>query len=153
MRGPQTTALIAFVLVTAGCVGAGGQAQPTATPLPPGTVDMPDGPKERPERPATLDTTSVSDYLATLEYRIASNSLWVSEYTEVTLDCRVDDVTERPWGYRADVTCTGYSDTTVPADATATAGPHADWFTQSYRYRVSQNATHRERVDSRDPVG
>lgn len=34
----------------------------------------------------------------------------------------------------------------------ATAAPHADWFTQSFRYRVSENATHRDKVEARDPV-
>jgi hypothetical protein len=94
----------------------------------------------------------VREYVRAHEYRYAYNSLWINEYTEVTLDCRVDDVTRRSWGYEAVVTCTGYSNTDVPEDATATPGPHADWFTQSFRYRVSEGATERVRVETRDPV-
>jgi hypothetical protein len=67
----------------------------------------------------------------------------VSENTSVTLDCRVDDVAERPWGYEALVTCTGSSETD---------GLNADWFTQTYRYRVSEAALDRTQVEPRDPV-
>jgi hypothetical protein len=155
MSRPRTAAVVllalALALATAGCVGTG-TATPTATPLPPGSVDFPDGPKEPPERPAALNRSSVREYVETFEYRVAYNSLWINEYTEVTLACRVDDVSERPWGYEAVVTCTGHSDTDVPANATATPGPHGDWFTQSFRYRVGENATHRHQVDPREPV-
>ena len=153
MSRPRTAAvvLLALALATAGCVGAG-TGTPTATPLPPGSVDFPDGPKEPPERPAALTRSSVREYANTFEYRVAYNSLRINEYTEVSLACRVDDVSERPWGYEAVVTCTGHSDTDVPANATATPGPHADWFTQSFRYRVGENATHRHQVDPREPV-
>ncbi len=143
--------LLALALATAGCV-ATGTGTPTATPLPQGSVDDPDGPKEPPERPAEMNQSSVRAYVAAYEYSVAYDSLWISQYTDVTLACRVDDVSEAPWGYEAVVTCTGHSDTTVPEDATATPGPHADWFTQSFRYRVSEDATHRHQVDPRDPV-
>lgn len=113
---------------------------------------MPPGPMEPPERPAVLNETSVREYVRAFEYRIAYNSLWINEYTNVTLACRVDDVSERPWGYEAVVTCTGHSYTNVPENATATSGPHGDWFTQSFRYRVSEDATHRDQVDPREPV-
>jgi hypothetical protein len=102
--------------------------------------------------------SSVREYVRVFEYRLAYNSLWINEHTEVTLACRVDDVSERPWGYEAVVTCTGYSNTGTPENATATEkttptpGPHADWFTQSFRYRVSDDVTRRDRTDSRDPV-
>lgn len=75
---------------------------------------------------------------------------WINEYTEVTLDCRVDSVTEQPWGCEAVVTCTGHSSTSVPENATARPGPHYDRFTQSFRYRVSSSATHRTRVESHE---
>ena len=90
-------ALLLVVLVTAGFVGQL-PADPRATPLPPGDVDFPDGPKERPDRPVTLNESSVRDYVRTHEYRYAYNSLWYHEYSEVTLACRVDGVTERSWG-------------------------------------------------------
>jgi hypothetical protein len=166
-------ALLSFVLITAGCIGpqTGSPTStaptdtptatpqtttPTATPLPSGSVDFPDGPKELPARPEVLNASSVREYVRTVEYRVAYNSLWINEYTDVTLACRVDTVSEQPWGYEAVVTCTGYSNTDVPENVTengtATPGPHADWFTQSFRYRVSETATHRRRVDARDPV-
>jgi len=150
--------LSALVLVTAGCAGGStGTVTDTATEPPtatlqPGEIDVPDGPKAPPDRPSTLNESSVREYVRTYEYRYAYNSLWINEYTNVSLDCRVDDVTRREWGYETVVTCTGYSNTGVPANATATSGPHADWFTQSYRYRVSAAATQRQRVENRDPV-
>ena len=152
--------LLALGLATAGCVGtetgtptaSTGTTISTATPLPQGSVDVPDGPKEPPERPAVLNESSVREYVRAIEYRVAYNSLWINEYTDVTLACRVDDVSERPWGYEAVVTCTGHADTNVPENATATPGPHADWFTQSFRYRVGENATHRHQIEPREPV-
>ena len=158
-------ALVSLALVTAGCAGtptgeptatltggSAGSATTTPTGPPTDTVDFPDGPKSPPARPSALDESSVRECVRTHEYRYAYNSLWFNEYTEVTLDCRVDGVTRRTWGYEAVVTCTGCSNTVVPENATATPGPHADWFTQSFRYRVSDGATERSRVENRDPV-
>lgn len=153
MNRPRTAAVALLVLALAatGCVGTQ-VGTPTATPLPPGSVDFPDGPKEAPERPAALNLASVTEYVRAYEYRVAYNSLWTNEYTDVTLACRVDDVSEQRWGYEAVVTCTGHSYTNVPENATATPGPHADWFTRSFRYRISEDATHRHEVDPREPV-
>lgn len=148
---PATIVVLALALTTAGCIGSDA-GSPTATPLPPGTVESPDGPKEAPERPEILNESSVREYVHTAEYRYAYNSLWFSEYTDVTLSCRVDAVEETAWGYESVVTCSGYSNTDPPENATATAAPHADWFTQSFRYRVSENATHRDQVEAREPV-
>lgn len=144
-------ALLVLALPTTGCVGSP-TGTSTATPLPPGSIDFPEGPKEPPERPATLNQSTVREYVRTYEYRVAFNSLWINEHTDVTLACRVDNVTERHWGYEAIVTCTGHSNTHVPENSTATPGPHADWFTQSFQYRVSDNTTRRRQVDPRDPV-
>lgn len=143
--------LVLFALAATGCLGTG-PLPSTPTPLPPGGVDLPDGPMEPPELPAELNTSSVREYVRTYEYRVAYNSLWINEHTDVRLACRVDDVSERPWGYEAVVTCSGSSNTDVPENTTETPGPHADWFTQSYRYRVSEEATHREQIEARDPV-
>lgn len=143
--------LLALALTTAGCTGPE-MGTSTPTPLPQGSVDVPDGPKEAPERPAELNESSVREYVETFEYRIAYNSLWVNEYTNVTLACRVDSVSEQSWGYEAVVTCTGHSNTDVPENATETPGPHADWFTQTFRYRVSEDATHRDQLEPRGPV-
>lgn len=57
------------LLVTVGCLGGPlgtGSPSPTATPPPDGeTVEFPGGPKERPDRLATLNESSVDDYVYT----------------------------------------------------------------------------------------
>jgi len=132
MSRTRATAVLLVVLALArdGCVGTETTptaptetTTPTATPLPQGGVDVPDGPKEPPERPVVLNESSVREFVGTFEYRVAYDSLSTSEYTEVTLACRVDEVSERPWGYEAVVTCTGHSDTDVPENATVTPTP------------------------------
>jgi len=161
--GVALLSALALHLVTAGCAGGptgAGTATDanTATEPPPttpdrsGDIDFPDGPKAPPERPSTLNESSVREYAWTYEYRYAYNSLWISEHTDVTPDCRVDDVTRGAKGYGAVVTCTGYSNTRVPENATGTPGPHADWFTQTYRYREREGATQRFEAANRDPV-
>ena len=137
------------------CRRSGGRPHVDRHAPPAGSVDFPDGPKDRPDRPSTLNASTVREYVRTYEYRYAYNSLWIDEYTDVTLDCRVDDVTRRSWGYEAVVTCTGYSNTRIPESATPptpTPGPHADWFTQTYRYRVSEDTIRRYDAENRDPV-
>ena len=149
---------LVLLLVTAGCLGGplgSGSPTPTespsatATPLPSGSVDFPDGPKERPERPAELNAASVREYVHAFEYRYAYNSLWVNERSEVHLECEVESVNETAYGYEALVTCSGYSGPDESYTATGTESPtpvpHADWFTQTYRYRVDENTTLRER--------
>ena len=149
---------LVLLLVTAGCLGGplgpGSPTpteSPTATPLPADeAVGFPDGPKERPERPATLNASSVDDYVYAFEYRYAYNSLWVNERSEVHVECEVESVNETGYGHEALVTCSGYSgpDESYTANGTETPTPvpHADWFTQTYRYRVSEDTTIRERV-------
>lgn len=147
-------ALLCIALLSAGCVnGPLGSASPTATPPSGEIVTLPDGPKDEPDRPEELTHSSVRDYVKDFEYRYAYNSLWINKHTNVVLDCRIDNLTERAWGYEAVVTCTGYSNTEVPENSTATPGPHADWFTQSYRYLVTTDATYRKDAENRDPVG
>jgi hypothetical protein len=151
-------AVLGFVVLTAGCFGApspgssGPSEAATTAPPPTGTVEFRDGPKEQPSRPATLNESSVSEFVYKYQYRTVYNGLWQGEYTETTLDCRIDDVTERSWGYAVVVTCTGYSTTDPPADSTATEGPISDYFTQSYRCSVSADALARESVENHDPV-
>lgn len=167
MSALHATLRVVLLLVTAGCLGgpfgpgaptpAGSPSPsptPTATPVADLTgesVEFPDGPKERPERPATLNASSVRAYVHTFEYRYAYNSLWVNERSEVTLECEVDAVNETAYGYEALVTCSGYSGpdesyTATNGTDTPTPVPHADWFTQTYRYRVDGDTTLRERV-------
>ena len=155
-------AVLALFVTTAGCVGIGpgasterpksSESSPTPSertdtsttpPAPSGSIDFPEGPKEAPERPAALNGSSVREYVRSYEYRIAYNSLWVNENTTVTLACRVNDVTERSWGYGAVVTCTGSSETN---------GLNGDWFTQTYRYRVGEDALDRTQLEPREPV-
>jgi hypothetical protein len=158
---PSTVARIAvlgFAVLTAGCFGAPSPGSPapeeaaTTAPPPTGTVEFRDGPKDPPDRPATLNESSVREFVFEYQYRSVYNGLWQGEHTEMTLGCRVDNVTERSWGYDAVVTCTGSSTTDPPAGSTATDGPISDYFTQSYRYSVSADALARESVENRDSV-
>ncbi|WP_424016627.1 hypothetical protein ACOZ4N_12070 [Halorientalis pallida] len=145
-RRTLLSALCTGMISVAGCLG---HSSETGTPLPAGEVDFPEGTKERPEPPSPATEAAVREYVETHESRYVYNSLWMGEDTDVVVNCRVDSLEQRQWGYEAIVTCTGYSDS--PANATATSA-HADWFTQSYRYRVSANATHRQDAENRDPV-
>ncbi|MFC7229381.1 hypothetical protein N0B31_18420 [Salinirubellus salinus] len=158
--------VLLLVAVSAGCLGGplgGGSPTPTDSPSPSPTqtatpvtdltgepVTFPDGPKERPERPPTLNESSVREYVRAFEYRYAYNALWVNERSQVTLECEVDAVNETAYGYEALVTCSGYSGPdesyTGNGTDTPTPVPHADWFTQTYRYRVDSDTTLRERV-------
>lgn len=164
---------IALLLVTAGCLGApggrtdgpaatspgtepGGSATTDAdaehTELPGTSIDWPDGPKERPERPPTLNESSVGSFARTYEYRFVYNSLWYDETSEVSAECELDAVERRGDAWRAVVTCTAYSNTggESAGDGTATATStvlHADWFTQTYVYWIDGESVHRERAE------
>lgn len=158
MRPPAL--LLAAALVFAGCLGgpASTDATPTdatpdtapdrsVTPYPNRTVSFPDGPEERPERPATLDRSTASEFVRTFEYRRAYNRLWYGEHSEVHLDCEGREVTERADGYRVVVRCSGYSNTGGDAAGNGTATVvHADWETQTFAYYVDGNTLVRERV-------
>ncbi|MDS0257960.1 hypothetical protein NDI56_00900 [Haloarcula sp. S1CR25-12] len=151
--------VLGLVVLTAGCIGtpetatsqpsATPSSAPTATPPGGGSIDFPDGPKAVPDRPATLSESTVSDFVYDYEYNYVYNKLWQGEHTEMDLECRVDSVTELSRGYEAVVTCDGGSTTELPAGATGTEGPIMDYFTQSFRYRVTDTATARERVETR----
>ncbi|SFR86933.1 hypothetical protein SAMN05216559_0284 [Halomicrobium zhouii] len=158
-------ALIALALLTAGCVQSLA-GSPTATPTdtppesvqsptdtptdvqtpPPNrTVELPEGPKERPERPETLTEDSVGEFVKTHEYRYAYNGLWYSEHSEVTLDCTLHGVTERDGWFEATVSCSGSSNTGGPAEGTeAVTELIADWSTLTYVYYVDENSLIRE---------
>lgn len=150
------TLVLCLLVPAAGCLGAPSPESqtPSATtvPAPTGTVEFFEGPKDPPDRPATLNESSVREFVYEYEYRNVYNGLWQGEHTVMTLACRVDNVTERSWGYDVVVTCTGSSTTEPPAGSTATEGPIADYFTQSYRYSVGDDALARESVENRDPV-
>lgn len=168
---PRSRALIAAVtvalLVTSGCVAtpggpATGDGSPAATsagattgtaastPLPGTSIDWPDGPKEPPERPSTLNESSVGSFARTYEYRFVYNSLWYDETSEVSAECELDAVERRGDAWRAVVTCTAYSNTggESTADGTATSTVvHADWFTQTYVYWIDEESVHRDRAE------
>ncbi|MFC6794627.1 hypothetical protein ACFQFH_10140 [Halobaculum halobium] len=152
--------------MTAGCLGApGGRSDgPTGTAssvgpdgsetgvadteLPGDPVDWPDGPKERPDRPETLNESSVGSFARAYEYRYVYNSLWYDETSDVSAECESDAVERRGDAWRAVVTCTAYSNTggESTADGTATSTVlHADWFTQTYVYWIDEESVHRER--------
>jgi len=158
------TAVLALAFIAAGCVeGPAGSPTETpsdtvesptdtatdvATPLPNRTVEFPDGPKERPERPEALTEDSVGEFAKTFEYRYAYNSLWYSEHSDVELDCTLEGVIERDGWYEATVSCTGYSNTGGETNGTETATElHADWFTQTFVYSVDENSLIREGVN------
>lgn len=112
------------------------------TPLPNTTVELPDGPKERPERPETLTRDSVAEYAETFEYRYVYNSLWYNQYSNVSVTCELESVGQVDVGWKAVVSCTAYSNTGGPA--TGTESPtvvHADWFTQTFTYLIDENST------------
>lgn len=138
-------ALLSIALLTAGCIGAPNTGpSSSATPFPSGTTELPDGPKDRPERPATLNESSVRDYVHTYEYRFAYNSLWYSEHSDVNVECEVTDIAPRASGYVVDVRCYGYSNTADDAPGNETATElHADWGTQSVTYHVDGATTRR----------
>lgn len=138
-------------VLAAGCVGGLGPSNAGDSPtgatdapgdqLPDLTLSLPDGPKERPERPAELNRSSVRAYVHDFQYRYAYNSLWFSEYTEVTLDCSVASVTERREGYNVTVSCTGYSNTGGSTENGTATELHADYFTQAFVYYIDQDST------------
>lgn len=175
---PRSRALIAAIsvalLVTSGCLATPGApttddgspsasdgspaatsadtttAAAVSTPLPGTSVDWPDGPKERPTRPATLNESAVGSFARTFEYRYVYNSLWYDETSDVSSECELDAVERRGDAWRAVVTCTAYSNTggETTADGTATSTVvHADWFTQTYVYWIDEESVHRERAE------
>ena len=156
----QLAVLAAVLALSAGCVGSPGDeatvpGSPGADetpdhdrPWPNRTVEWPDGPKQRPAWPPDPDAASVGAFVRDHEYGYVYNSLWFGEHTDVRASCEEPEVAERGGGWVVEVTCTGYSNSDVPTDSTATPGPHADWFTRTYRYRVDEDTILRDRVES-----
>jgi hypothetical protein len=159
------TAVLAAVLALAGCVGApGGPASPTSdtddppesttadtdTPEPRSDteVEWPEGPKERPDRPAEWSESVAREFVQTHEYRHVYNGLWYGPATDVTLECEVDDSEPVADGYEVTVSCTGYSNTkTVVEEGGTPVEMHADYFTQTYTYYVDEDSIVRNRAD------
>lgn len=140
--------LVVGLLTTAGCIGGPVAGTPTASPTldqaphPNTTASIGDGPRERPARPATLNESTVEDYVHAFEYRYAYNSLWMSEHTEVSLACDVESTTTEQNGYDVTVTCTGSSTTGGEVEGNRAATTvHADWGTREVRYHADGNST------------
>lgn len=117
------------------------------TPLPDRMVEWPDGPKERPAIPDELTESSVRSFAKTHEFRYVYNSLWYSKHSEVDVTCERPEVERIDVGWRAVVTCSGYSTTQgTPDEDGNTATPmHADWFTQTWAYLIDENSIIRQR--------
>lgn len=167
---PPRFLFVLFQIVASGCVAPLGEApagtdsgtkspeaatdtadstlSPTDTPTAE-LVSFPDGPKERPLPPKTLTKASVREYVHTMEYRYVSNSLWRGQYTDVHVSCEVEELEQRDYGYSAVVACTGYSNVNPPENSTASPGVHYDYFTQVYRYVVTEDETRRRFVEER----
>lgn len=89
--------------------------------------------------------------MKTHEYRYAYTGLWYSEHSEVTLDCELQNVTERDGWYEATVSCSGSSNTGGPAEGTeAVTELISDWSTLTYVYYVDENSLIRERADDQN---
>lgn len=128
---------------------AGGTASPSGERA---STEFSDGPKSEPARPDELTAERVAAYVRTYEYRYVYNTLWYDESSEVTLECEEPVVSKTDEGYRARITCTGYSNTGgAVADATETATVlHADYFTREWVYLVTETETIRRRPDRVD---
>ena len=135
------------------------RATPAATtppPFPDTVVLFPDGPKERPDRPANLTAETVREFVRTHEHRYVYNQLWHGEATEVSVGCEVHSVERAGGGYRAVVGCRGYSNTrgTPGPNATGTAtAVHADYFTRYYTYLVDADSVVRREATGAERPG
>lgn len=160
------TVLAVVALASAGCLGTAGQGTATESPTAPPTTSatgdggfepatFEDGPREKPDRPDELTEPAVAEYVRTFEHRRVYNLLWMGEGTEMDLDCETHDVETVEGGYDVLVSCTGYASGggEPKPNSTATTTPiHADWFTQYFVYRVTDDGIERRRAtdDERD---
>lgn len=106
----------------------------------------PGGPKDQALIPESLTESSVREFVHTTEYRYVYNTLWYDDSSEVHVDCEVDSVAHEANGWRAVVTCTAYSNTGGDPRENGTGTStvvHADYFTQTYVYWVTEDSVHR----------
>lgn len=106
------------------------------TSLPEGSVEFPEGPKSRPERPADLTAETVREYVRTFESRYVYNRLYHDETSGVHEECGVDSVEEYGEGFRVVVWCSAYA--TYQSDGETV---HADYFSQYATYFVGPDST------------
>lgn len=127
MARSGVVAALGVILLIAGYVGS---------TVPGAPVKFPEGPNEPPEKPDTLNRSSVRDYVQTYEYRYLYNKLWQGEYTDASIEVIIGGVSKRPYGFVVLVQSGGHSNVRPPENSTATPGPHADQPPSVYRYRV-----------------
>lgn len=108
------------------------------------SVEFPDGPKSRPERPADVTAANVREYAKTFERRWVYNRLYRGKSTEIRQECGVDSVVKYGEGFRVVVWCSAWATT----DRNGTT-IHADYFTQYATYFVGPNSTVRRDGKSR----
>jgi hypothetical protein len=106
------------------------------TSLPEGSVEFPEGPNSRPDRPDDLTAESVAQYVEAFERRWVYNELHRGESSSVHQECGVDSVTAHGEGFRVVAWCSawvnfGEGETTV----------HGDYFTQYATYYVGPDST------------
>ncbi len=110
---------------------------------------FPDGPKYPPDRPDQLTRESVAAFVHTFEYRYVYNSLWYEESSEVHAECDVEHTKPIDSGYKVVVRCTAYSNTGGEQRENSTGTStvvHADYFTQTYVYIVTDETLTRTRA-------
>lgn len=114
------------------------------TSLPEGSVEFPEGPKSRPERPAELTAASVREYVAAFERRWAYNELHRGRSTSVRLECAVESVSERGEGFRVVVRCAARA-----TDSGGETTVHADYFARYATYFVGPDSVVRREGKSK----
>lgn len=139
--------LPAGVGLLSGCSGRFGASENgTRTPLPDETVDFPSGPKEPPERPASLTEATAREYVREYERRYVYNELWTNEDSVVGVACEGERVEYVGVGYRVVVSCRGQSKT-GGSDPNATV-VYGDWFETTRTYLVDDDSLIRRRTDA-----
>lgn len=108
---------------------------PTMTPFPDGSVLLPDGPKEPPERPDELTAVTVEGYVRTYEYRYVYNRLYRSNVKRIEVSAGVSEVVETPVGFAVGVQARGWT------NYGGTTTVHADFGGHLITYLVDEDST------------
>lgn len=137
----------AGVGLLSGCSGRFGASENgTRTPLPDETVDFPSGPKEPPERPASLTEATVREYVREYERRYVYNRLWTNEDSVVGVACEVERAEDIDVGYSVVVSCQGQSKT-GGSDPNETV-VYGDWFETTRTYLVDGDSLIRRHINA-----
>lgn len=114
--------------------------------VPEGSVEFPEGPKDRPERPADLTAERVREYVRIFERRWVYNRLYRGDSTDVHRECGVDSIAAQGERFRVVVWCSAWANSGKGGTTV-----HADYFTQYATYFVGANST--VRCDGKATVG